>query len=322
MNILFISNTRLGDAILSTGILNHLLQQYPDAQFTIACGKPAASIFENFPNLHKLHIVIKKPHHRHWFKLWRQCCTTKWHTVVDLRFSGISYFLWAKNKYRTRPRQYHHQHRQQSNAALLKLNHTPELKIWSSQQNTRDAEQKFKNISNKETVIAVSPAANWQPKTWPIENFATLIEKLTCKEGPYPDATIAISASPAEYPKIKSLMIRCNSGKVIDLIHDLPILSVAECFKRCHLFIGNDSGLMHLATAVGTPVIGLFGPSNDKHYAPLGPNCHVIRTPLSYESLRNREHLNKSDTPNPMQTLTVDAVLEGVIRLKDDVQTY
>ena len=57
--------------------------------------------------------------------------------------------------------------------------------------------------------------------------------------------------------------------------------------KKSNLFIGNDSGLMHLSSASNLNTIGLFGPTNDKIYAPVGKNCFVIRTKESYEYLKS-----------------------------------
>ena len=53
--------------------------------------------------------------------------------------------------------------------------------------------------------------------------------------------------------------------------------------KKCDLFIGNDSGLMHLSAASNLATIGLFGPTNDKIYSPKGNNCFVVRTNEDYE---------------------------------------
>ena len=58
------------------------------------------------------------------------------------------------------------------------------------------------------------------------------------------------------------------------------------CLKRAQLFIGNDSGLMHMAAAAGTPTIGLFGPSDDKLYGPWGENTRIVRGIRSLDQIR------------------------------------
>ena len=93
MRILFITATRLGDAVLSTGLLNHLLRAYPQAQFTVACGPVAQGVFARMPRLERLIVVDKKRYDLHWLTLWAACAATAWDMTVDLRGSGLSLFL-------------------------------------------------------------------------------------------------------------------------------------------------------------------------------------------------------------------------------------
>ncbi|MCZ6483322.1 MAG: glycosyltransferase family 9 protein, partial [Alphaproteobacteria bacterium] len=82
MNILFITSTRIGDAVLSTGILDHLICQFPDARITVACGPEAAALFEAVPNLSRVIVMEKKPFARHWLGLWAGCAPRYWSLVV------------------------------------------------------------------------------------------------------------------------------------------------------------------------------------------------------------------------------------------------
>src|SRR3546814_2871234 len=93
MRILFITANRLGDAILSTGLLHELHQRFPKARFTVACGPAAAGIFEAMPNLERIIVMQKLPWARHWWGLWKQVALTRWRFIIDLRGSGISQFL-------------------------------------------------------------------------------------------------------------------------------------------------------------------------------------------------------------------------------------
>jgi ADP-heptose:LPS heptosyltransferase len=69
---------------------------------------------------------------------------------------------------------------------------------------------------------------------------------------------------------------------VIDLVGNTDLLTAASVLRRCALFIGNDTGLMHLAAAAGTPTLGLFGPSAVEQYAPWGRYTAVVRTEVTY----------------------------------------
>ena len=98
MKILFITSTRIGDAVLTTGILSHLVDTYPNAKITIACGPLPAPLFEHVPGLEKLIVLHKQSYSRHWFHLWRQCVSQTWDMVIDLRGTATSYLLLAKKK--------------------------------------------------------------------------------------------------------------------------------------------------------------------------------------------------------------------------------
>jgi ADP-heptose:LPS heptosyltransferase len=72
--------------------------------------------------------------------------------------------------------------------------------------------------------------------------------------------------------------------RMIDLVGRVDLLTAYACLKRARLFIGNDSGLMHLAAAAGAPTLGLFGPSDDRLYGPWGPNARAVRGPREFEA--------------------------------------
>lgn len=89
MRILYVGPNRIGDAILSSGVLNFLCRNYPDAQFTVACGALAAPLFEELPGLERLIAMHKLPRGGHWWRLWRQVVGHRWSLVVDVRRSII-----------------------------------------------------------------------------------------------------------------------------------------------------------------------------------------------------------------------------------------
>ena len=96
MKGLFITSTRIGDAVLSTGILNKVIQLHPSIDITVACGPAAAPIFLEMPNLKNLICMEKKVFSLHWLDLWKICIGTRWDIIVDLRNSPVSRMLFAK----------------------------------------------------------------------------------------------------------------------------------------------------------------------------------------------------------------------------------
>ena len=92
MRILFITHRWIGDAVLASGVLSHLIDRHPDAHITVACGPNAAPLFEAVPNLSRIIAMPKRKWAGHWFRLWAATAGIRWDAVVDLRGSGIGYF--------------------------------------------------------------------------------------------------------------------------------------------------------------------------------------------------------------------------------------
>ncbi|HEX3995531.1 MAG TPA: glycosyltransferase family 9 protein, partial [Acetobacteraceae bacterium] len=66
MRILFVTANRLGDAVLSTGLLDHLIRTWPTARFTVACGPVAEGVFQRMPGLERIIVIEKQSFGRHW----------------------------------------------------------------------------------------------------------------------------------------------------------------------------------------------------------------------------------------------------------------
>jgi ADP-heptose:LPS heptosyltransferase len=117
-------------------------------------------------------------------------------------------------------------------------------------------------------VIALAPTANWTGKVWPAERFVALAQAL--REGPMPGARIAVFAGPGDFERGLAAPVLEALPDAVDLCGRLSLPQAAACLMRADLFIGNDSGLMHLAAAAGTPTLGLFGPTPAEEYGPAG----------------------------------------------------
>jgi heptosyltransferase-2 len=124
---------------------------------------------------------------------------------------------------------------------------------------------------------AIAPGASYgAAKCWPPERFAALADRLISECG----ADVILFGTPSEEEmaaRIRSAM-KCNP---ISLVGQTSMRELAALFSACSIFIGNDSGAMHVAAAAGLPVIGIFGPTDPKGTAPLTPQFTLIREPVS-----------------------------------------
>lgn len=304
MKILFVTSTRIGDAVLSTGLLSHLVTRHPGARITIACGAAPAALFEAVPGCVRVIRLVKQPFALHWAGLWARTAASLWDLVVDLRGSGLAWLVPARARRVLRPDP-SPRHRIEQLAAVLGLPDPPAPRLWIAPERAAEA---ARLIPAGAPVLGLGPTANWPPKTWPAENFAGLVERLCAPDGILPGARIAVFGAGWERDNAETVLRALPAGRGIDLVGRVGLASVAACLGRCALYIGNDSGLMHLAAAAGTPTLGLFGPSPAIHYAPWGPHTAVAQTGIPYHELVGGPGFDHRADANLMGSLSVAAV--------------
>lgn len=303
--ILFITSTRIGDAVLSMGLLDHMLKTVENPRFTIVCGALPSSLFEGLPHLEKLITLKKQKYNKHWYQLWKQVASTKWDIVVDLRNSIVSRLIFADRKYIHGNQK---GHKVVQNAAVMKLSSVPLPVLFPTDAQIEKAKTL---IPDGGPVLGVGPTANWIGKTWPAENFIEVVKSITAENGILPNARVAVFAAPGEEKEAYEVLNSVPQDRRIDVIAKGSPGEAAAALARCALYIGNDSGLMHCAAASGIPTFGLFGASYIDIYGPYGPNTSYAHTPESYDELTAFEGYSAKTLKHSLMTsLKVETVLE------------
>lgn len=272
MRILFVTSNRLGDAVLSTGLLDHLIRTCPEARITVVCGPVAEGVFVRMPRLDRIIVLEKQPYGRHWLGLWAATVGHWWDLVVDIRSSALSWLVPARRRAVMRRRL--PTHKTVELAAILGLDPAPLPVAWTAPQDRARADAL---LPAGRPVIALAPTANWAPKVWPADRFVALFRALS--ETRFPGAVPAVFAGPGEAERAMAAPVLSGLPDAIDLVGCLSLPEAAACLSRSALFVGNDSGLMHLAASAGTPTLGLFGPTNAVEYGPAGPRATAVIGP-------------------------------------------
>ena len=145
-------------------------------------------------------------------------------------------------------------------ARLLKLeDNPPSPMLFTSRETEAEAEALLGR--DKTPILAIAPAANWVGKAWPAERFAVAAAELMADGGPLQNARLMLLGGPDDRWASETVRRVITRDRLIDLVGRVDLLTAYACLKRVRLFVGNDSGLMHLAAAAGAPTVGLFGPS-------------------------------------------------------------
>jgi ADP-heptose:LPS heptosyltransferase len=125
---------------------------------------------------------------------------------------------------------------------------------------------------------------------------------------------VAVFAAAHERGQALALIDTVPPHRLIDLVGRVDLLTAAAALRRCALFVGNDTGLMHIAAAIGAPTLGLFGPSPIERYAPWGSSTAVVRTADGPETMFG-PGFNHLTTGTLMDSLSVDAAEAGAHQL-------
>ncbi len=265
VKILFVAPRMIGDAVMACGVLDRLVHQHPEARITIASSPEAAGLFAHLPHRERTILVRKKVTHLHWLELWAATVRTHWDMVVDLKGSGLPYALLARQRHMRRPipglRLY------QQHAALMGFDPAPVPVAW-----TGPAERAKAGIllPPGAPVVALCPTASWTPKMWPADRFAALFLRLA--DTSLPGARAVVFGGPGLRERQGAEPLLRALPDAIDLCGTLTLPEVVACLERCALAVSNDSGLMHLAAAAGTPTLGLraFHVDRAAPFAPTG----------------------------------------------------
>ena len=273
MNILFITANRLGDAVLSTGILGALIDRHPEARITVACGPLPAPLFDAIPQVVRTFILVKQPRHGHWRALLGQTFGTRWDLIVDLRNTAVSRLL-RKDALKVfkglKPRQ----HMVEGLAELLDL--TPREaapRLWID---SRSLEDVAATIPPRVPLLVLAPGAHGFGKRWPSNRYAALAIKLLGPDGILAGGKLALLGSSDDRPEADPAAAALPADRVIDLVGRTDPLLASAWLARADLYVGNDSGLTHLAAAAGAPTLALFGPGLPARYRPWGPAARYL----------------------------------------------
>ncbi len=124
---------------------------------------------------------------------------------------------------------------------------------------------------------AIAPGASYgAAKCWPAERFASLADRLISEC----DADVLFFGTPAE-KEIAARILSAMKCRAISLVGETPTRELGALFSACSIFIGNDSGAMHVAAAAGLPVIGIFGSTDPEGTAPVTQKFTLIREAVS-----------------------------------------
>lgn len=278
--ILFISLSNIGDIILTTPVFMKLHETYPKAGIDVVTGMVGREIFAPHSAVRNVFVPERPRSFKKRLKELAIFRKNKYDMVVDMKNSLIPYLVGAK----------YYSNIELNIGKLLfkKTMHKKEEHLNKIKNITENPfrENKFfipitisekeyidKEISKIKKIVTINPGAKNHMKRWAVSKYAHLADKLVSEL----NAKIIFTGSKEDSETINSVILKMKR-EYINLCAKTSLGALSELIKRSDLIITNDSAPLHIASAVNSPTIAIFGPTDEKKYGPLSKINAVLKS--------------------------------------------
>ena len=334
--VLIIKLRYIGDVLLATPTVRAIKAAQPNVHMTMMVNRGTEDVLSGSPNLDEI-IVLDKGSLTAQSRLIAGLRHRQFDTVLDLTDGDRSAFLsWVSgapvrigfnDEHRWRGKWYTHvvqsvpgvQHRIDRDLEALKplgiQAGSKDPQVWLTPEEEKSAEQLLDQLGaqRSQSMVILQPGARYWFKAWPPERFAELADRLTSQYG----CQVLIGGSDQDVALAEQIRQMAKSRPIV-MAGRTTIKQFAAIAKKSALFVGSDSGAMHMAAAVGTPVVGLFGPSNPREWGPRGGPVEVLYKELDCRSCFHPTCIRGEE--NCMKLITVEEVMSASGRLMGRVR--
>ncbi len=274
--ILVVTLSNIGDAVMTTPVLEALAGRWPAARIDLVADRRSAELFTRAPWLGEIHYRDKRAGKRGLLHLIRALRRRRYDLAVDLRTEWLTFTLRARRRLmrpwgRRAPGHSVEQHFAVV-AGLPGMSSPPPLRIWLDDTLREEARRRLEPLAGRR-LLALGPGANWAGKCWPQESFARLPERLERQFG-----GLLLLGGPDDRERCRAVAA-ASTLPLLDFSGQTGLLQACALLEQAAVFVGNDSGLGHMAAAVGTPVVTVFGPGEPERYHPWGGHCRYLVAP-------------------------------------------
>jgi ADP-heptose:LPS heptosyltransferase len=323
-NILILGHSNIGDVCYDLAVVRPLRRGYPGAKLSLLTSSNTQDLVRGFAGIDEIFIFDKHTHHKKFLqlvKLIRHLRAKKFDLAVVLKKSLFFYFLgiskvWTlKGAYASRksvPAVDSYLDLLRSHG--VKIEETAEFNFSFSQDELRSADTFLTghNIRAQETVVSIGPFANWSLKCWPLQQWNELINILTSEFN-----LKVLIIGKTGHDRYSQELARRLSGEAISAVNQCSLKESMALIKRSKLFISSDTSLLHIASCMRVPCLGLYGPTATVRYYPYFHRQQVIvavSLPSCAPCLKTRHFGRcKQEGKAPcMQAISVEEVLGKV----------
>ena len=325
-NILLIRLSSLGDVVLTTPAIRAVRAHFRDAYIAMLVAKQSADVLRENPHLNEIITYDRLARDKdtgEMLRIIRHLRERKFTTAIDLqrkfRTELLMYFSCAAErvgKGRLCTVRVQEQGNKHATAHYFDLLHAvgipaadQRLELFLAESERIDAAKRFDTAGIREAALKVGlfPGAGWKLREWMPERFAAIGDRLVAQF----NANVLVFGGPKEAELVQTV-VGLMDAPAIPFAGNLQIRQLAACIEQCDLFLTNDTGPMHIAAAVGTPTVSLFGPGNHIRFQPLGTTHQTVRYDVPCSPCK--QFTDKCKDNICMKGIAVDAVWRSISR--------
>ena len=322
--ILLIRLSSLGDIVLTTPVIHAVRAHYSDAHIAMLTGKQSADVLRENPHLDEIITFDRFAKDKDTGEMLRTArvlrgrkftlaidLQRKFRTEVLMYFSGAAERVGKGRLCTVRAPEQSNKHATAHYFDLLRAVEIPaldqKLEMFLAASERADATQRFDTAGVTPTGLKVGffPGAGWKLREWMPERFAAIGDRLVQNF----NAEVLIFGGQKESELVHTVA-KLMDTRAVPFAGNLQIRELAACIEKCDLFLTNDTGPMHIAAAVGTPTVSLFGPGNHIRFQPLGAMHQTIRHDVPCNPCK--QFTDKCKDNICMKKITVDEVWQSI----------
>jgi heptosyltransferase-2 len=323
-NVLIIKPGAIGDLLQLTPVFRALKGKYPDARISLVVSSRAtASLFSHNPLVHEIIVFDSKGEHRSLgslLGLWRRLRRARYNMVLNFQRSNLKAWFLASAAFPCRLLVYHKAKDRVVHAVVNHLETVfplgidasdPELELYTGVDDEEYAEKLFADAGfTGKMVIALNPGASHPVNRWHTRNFALLADRIEKELS----AKVLIIGGIGDLELAQEIVTQAQSQPLV-LTGKTDLLQLAAILRRCNLLVSADTGPMHMASAVGTRVLALFGAADPGRTGPVGVGHKVIQSPTVPCVPCRRRKCSNGFNLECMEKITVDEVSDVVAEM-------
>jgi len=294
--ILFVTLSNIGDLVMTTPLLTTLHNLYPNHLVDIVADRRSGELLRACPYVGD---ILWKDKRSSWVQSWRFLKKIRrqyYDLVIDLRGPTIAFLSRAKRKglKKKRTQNMHAvEHHFTALSGLVSSSNIPPTKLWLPIEEQPHLDSVYFDLVKGKRMLALAPGANWPGKIWHLSAYTKLINLLTEEfDG------ACLLGGPNDVQRSEEILQGANLP-TYNLCGTTSLLETARCLAGAKAFVGNDSGVGHMAAALSIPTLTVFGEGEPNRYRPWGDRAKIILSPekdlvkLPAESVAQalREHL-------------------------------